>query len=298
MRTAYWQSLTALLVALGGTPLSAQTLVGAPPQPTSGDCSRATTLLSSGDITNDAEQGWARSLAGYCSPNTVWAYAEGMKRRRALALSPGMRWYFDPAVASNMVLDAALTIARDPAASEAARVLSLRTLRVALAGGRVAYEEMVGTGESDACMPGVAGQSPDRPGAWPADAADRIRTVVAPMERQPLSPSLRSAAHCVMNEWRFTRGLPVQVLHPADGYSLAIAHVCESTFRITSSSPYPLSVQVAAGAGAPPAEHVTRGGGAPGSPVTTDVVSAATTVRLLFDGALVSEAARGGAACP
>jgi hypothetical protein len=180
-------------------------------------------------------------------------------------------------------------------------VLSLRLLLAYAGGGAPFYEDLTRTVDGESCIDGGAFEGRTyRRSNLPSDSLDRIQQRAAPLERDPAQPAhVRSAAHCVMNEWRVAKGLPTQLLLPNPQSALTLEYVCGRRFKIKNTLPYTVDVQYEE-EGNPGRKRITLAQKAAEQAYGETDIDARTTrtLRVLLDGDVILTKANGGTTCP
>ena len=291
-----------LILAIGVLTSSAegQTVARAVAPHTSGRCSWADGILRTGNLALADSQTIAYETALIC-PDGARAIAAAMERRRSSSLAQAAE-VFTPAIADTAMLRVALDLASDPTAGLAARTLSYAMLLTYLGTNATAsYANLTGTAAGDVCLPGafsegalfhVSNLQPDTPA--------RISQRVAPVEGDTAQPAeVRSAAQCVMNAWRASKGLPIQSLIPNPRPALALDYVCGRRFRIRNSPSHEVAVQYEV-AGVSGRKPLYLAGKLPGQAHGETQLDLDTSgeLRLLFDGDVILTRANAGTTCP
>jgi hypothetical protein len=294
--------LLAALAAFAPTsPVDAQTISRPVPPVSPAECAEADQTLRTGDLAQTDSQRAALTVIGGCV-NGADAMAVAMQRRRNETLSADMYSVFSPVAADTALLRTALELAADASAGLPARVLSLRlTLAYLGVNWFVGYNDITSAVEGTFCMTGPAGPGiPTLRSNLPADAPERIRQQAMLLERDVAQPAaVRSAANCVMNAWRSSKGLSPQLLVPDVRSALSLEYVCGNQFRIKSTVPHEVvaEYEVQGTAGRKTLHLARRKSGQSFGETVLDLDTSGE-LRLLFDGDVIHTKANGGTTCP
>ncbi|HYD51770.1 MAG TPA: hypothetical protein VEA99_04045 [Gemmatimonadaceae bacterium] len=209
-------------------------------------CADAVALLDTGNVAAYDRQMAALLRVPACLPASGPAYAVALSRRRTADASPELTEFFKPQIRHPAVLDTVLSLAADPAASVSVRALSLGIARMYLGDSewlflRALTEYPIG----EQCAGGLRASPPLlASGTMPSDIHERVRRVASALERSAAVPAgVRSAAHCVMNEWRRLAGLPEQPLIEPSGYVVGLSHRCGQEFILRGYTAHILALQ-------------------------------------------------------
>lgn len=293
--------LLVLAVAARAAETHAQPLRQQVPFPDSATCARADHVLRTGDLALPDSQLAAYRTARGCLQGGQ-SIAVALDRRRNAPHSMHLSYFYMPEVLDSAMLRTTLNIAADPSASVAARAMSQGMLMTFLGGiGRLSYGALIQTRPGKFCDPGGSSHaSTDIWSTLPPDTPQQIKHVVSQLERDTTQPpEVRSAANCVMNEWRIRNDLPIQALVADVRAALSAEHVCGKLFRIKSTLPALVTVQFEAGGSSARKllGLVPKATGQPYGETLLDVDTAGE-LRVYFDGDLILTKPNSGATCP
>lgn len=270
------------------------------PLPTPEQCAAANATLRDGQLSQVDSQNLARAMAGECGSDGARAFADALLRRKALEYTDDLSAFFFGNVIDTAVVRATLSLATDPSASEAVRVLSLRLLANQITpGAHARYEDIRSVAEGEQCMlfgtpePGVEVPTELFPVVLP-----QIRAAVSPLERDGSQPSgVRGAGNCAMNAWRRASSLPLQPLTALSATTLQLQHLCSDVFSITNESQSMLLVFYSADGGVTRKKLRLRPGTTAQPAITHFREQSAGTVTVYLDGEQILSAQRGAASC-
>lgn len=265
------------------------------------DCPTVVSVLRVGALSQTDSQMVAHSLVSACGAAGGQALAAAMLRRRDAAWDGDMDVLFRPPVTDTAVFRAALELSADAGAGLPARILSLRVLGGFIVGDiSNGFDDITSVGRGEYC-PGIGGigRRTYHLNSLDADAAARIRAVALPLEIDTTAPAaLRSAATCVMSEWRLLRGVLPQLLNSAPSAMVLLVAECESRFRVLNHSLYEFQLEFELPGDS--ARHTMR---LPGATIANEPYSmlffadSPGEMRLFYDGELLSSLSSSSQPC-
>jgi hypothetical protein len=267
------------------------------------DCPTAVSTLTSGSLAAADSQNLALLKASSCGTDGVNALAAAWRRRSTQTSNYG-NFFAGVSVADTALMNAALDIATDGAASAGPRSAALAVLYGYVTNRPVsnfnAYAEL---SDGDVCG---GGADPWPATGWygynnlPANALATVRSRVGSLERDALQPAVvRVGANCVMNAWRTSQQLPTEPVMTTNA-PLQLEYVCQTRFRVKNSVPFAVKGQYRIGGNGTLITFAVQPAPAAGSTgyAVFDTHAPNTPVSLFFDGQPVNTAYPTTTACP
>ena len=197
---------------------------------------------------------------------------------------------------------AAADIARDPSASELARLLSLMVFYSHFREVQVSFEDLANQPRgTPGCIHSFRTDMirPRDLAPLPPDAPEQARDAAMAVQRDPASSAaLIGASYCVLEAWRQVRHLPSQHNWLFTPGGITAEYVCGTKFNVRNSYPVPVAPQMEIGTstrynlllpGAPDADQ----------PSVTEVdIRKPGALTLFLDGEFLSVTENRGTPCP